>query len=732
MILCGWAVGVGPSGRTPTPAAATRTAQVEILRDAWGIPHIYGETAEDVMYGFGYAQAEDHLEEMSSFLLEAEGRLSQTFVGDDPTTPGVDGREALLAADLIHRLFEIRSAVDRRWDALDALDDPAWGFKTRALAQAFAAGVNAYVEAHQDRVPAWVPRWTGQGVLALGRQQGLLNALKVLASKGARLDVPFPSRALRLLPRGAPPFEPASNQFAVGPARNDNGSVRVLASPHLPFYGHTQWYFSQLVGGGFDSFGGGFFGFPGQAMMVSPFVAFSETNNMADNADFFAMRLDPTDTRRYLRDGESVPFEVRRQTVTLADGSAHTFTLVYVEQGGFRCPVVRPAGTADFTGQEQVIAACTATLDDVHLITQFWRMMRARSVSELLAIIAMRAVDKWNFVGGDREGHIFYVCNSRHPRRADPAQANQLIDGSHAANDWQGILSFEELPQAVDPEIGFVQNCNSSPAWITPTENSPLDMRTFPPDLCQAGLGARAELMLQRLSEKPVFSFEDLNAIAHDDFVLVASRWVPLILQGYEAYKNSPQIDDPRLLAEAVRVLEDWTDYRASVDNRALALFSDWFIQTHRSERPPQHISQSEAIAGLNALAESARRVKALFGRVDPRWGEVHRIRRGEFEAGVSGTDKALQALHLTSVGSYAGGVGYTVSGSSMHIVMELGPEGVRAAGYKPWGESADPASPHYADITREYAKNEHIAFWLTRAQVEAHLESRTVLRWRR
>jgi acyl-homoserine-lactone acylase len=392
--------------------------------------------------------------------------------------------------------------------------------------------------------------------------------------------------------------------------------------------------------------------------------------------------------------------------------------------------VIQPAGTRDFSGLRTVIVGCITVQDDLGILTQFWRMARARSIDELKEAMAMLSRVKGNLVAGDREGHIFYVCNSRHPRRADPAHADRLIDGSSSANDWQGILGFEELPQAVDPEAGFVQNCNNNPAWITPTEGEPIDMTQYPPDLCQSlRNGLRSRLMLMRLSSQEKFTFDELEALARDDFVLAAAWWVPLILQAYEAYKDDPQIRDPRLLAQAVEVLADWTDYRASVDNRALALFSDWFVSTNRSEEPPQEVSRSQAIAGLNALVESARRVRTLFGRIDPRWGEIHRIRRGDFESGISGTDRELQALHLTYVDSYEGEVGYAVRGSTMHIVSEIGPDGYGAVGYKPWGQSSNPDSPHYADITRMYAQNRHIEFWLTREEVEAHLESRTVLR---
>ncbi len=150
--------------------------------------------------------------------------------------------------------------------------------------------------------------------------------------------------------------------------------------------------------------------------------------------------------------------------MTIAGGGEHTFRLAFARIGEFICPVVDPVEVQDFQGRAAVIVACATTIGDPFAMTQLWKMNLAGDVAEFKEALTGLHIPRWNMVAGDRQGHIFYVCNSRHPRRG-AATWNTVVDGGSSANHWQGLLDFSELPQAEDPAAGFVQNCNNSP-WL--------------------------------------------------------------------------------------------------------------------------------------------------------------------------------------------------------------------------------------------------------------------------
>lgn len=273
-------------GAPSIDAGALDPAAVKILRDEYGVPHIYGGSAEAAMYGLGWAQAQDHLPLMSVFYLESTGQLTQTFSGDIPVTPAVESADQLLRIDRTVRLFRFLTDPQELWAQINSEDDPKWSFSTQSLLEAFAAGINDYTKANRDDLPPWIPTYSPQGALAMAQYLMRARQIQLLFKKSPNL-----SQGLGLLPSEIGEWG-GSNQFAVGPDRTDNGSVRVLASPHLAYHGHSLWYEAHIVGGPFNMAGAMLYGMPAPAMAHNEHIAFSLTNNAADNADLFSLAED--------------------------------------------------------------------------------------------------------------------------------------------------------------------------------------------------------------------------------------------------------------------------------------------------------------------------------------------------------------------------------------------------------------------------------------------------------
>ncbi len=732
----GGAGGAGGAGAE----TANPYGPVEIRRDTYGVPHIYADKVPAAMFGFGYAQAEDHLALMADFYLEAQGKLAETFKGDDPNTRGTDSvetMEELLRSDLTARLFRVAADVEEQWAVVNDKDDPSWTFSTSDMVEAFAAGVNRFRAVNPEKVPSWVPSFTGQGILAMGHLQAILGHSAMLATTMVQRGQ---TPTFGFLTRPASEWA-GSNQFAVGPSRmQDKESTVVLAAPHLPFYGHTVWYEAHLSAGPLNVIGATFYGLPVLPMAHNGRIAFSETSNQggADGADVFSLDVLKSDSTRYrLGDGDAA-FQTVLETVTLADGTTHTHTLVYADLGGFRCPVIAPLGTADFSSYDEILVGCTTTDRDIWVLTQLLKMDLAQSVDEFKAAMEGRHLDMWNFAVGSDTGDIYYLCNSRHPVRVKANHRSSIISGSDPANHWQGIVPFAQLPQVTNPAAGYFQNCNNSPGWLTAEWEKTIKISDYPEDICShsedRGLRPRRMLALLEASGKLGHTYKGLQDIAMDTYLLAAEWYVPMFRDGFARLGGSGEIRNGNMIAKALAVFDGW-DYRADVHSRASTLFHAFGatvkgeVKTAPEDRPQGTLSDGELIGALNQLGSVYQELSSNGLNEIPEWGDVHRIKRGNVDVPMIGSESWSQAIHLTGTEDPDNdGIGHAWTGSSFVMLTQLGPDGVRAMSMKPWGQSDDPTSAHYSDLTRLFAESRYKPVWFDRAEVEANTESTKVL----
>jgi penicillin amidase/acyl-homoserine-lactone acylase len=220
--------------------------------------------------------------------------------------------------------------------------------------------------------------------------------------------------------------------------------------------------------------------------------------------------------------------------------------------------------------------------------------------------------------------------------------------------------------------------------------------------------------------------------VATDSYLLYAEEYVPRLVAWNQALGT--QASDPAAVQRGVDVLASGWDYVASVESREAWLFTHWArlmksqLQLPYPAPPDDTISDQAKLTSLNLLGRAVTELESAYGRPDPLYGNVHRIRRGDLNVPAGGSEGLLQALFLNTTELDADYIGYAWGGSSYHMLTELRPDGVTAVSVKPWGQSDDPASSHYNDLTEVYAQGLHKPFWFERADVEANLESRTEL----
>ncbi len=663
-----------PGPVDPARLLPGRPYDVRILRDTWGVPHVFGHTDADVAHGLGYAHAEDDFETIQGALLAARGRLA--------TRLGPAGA----ANDYMVALLRVRDVVEAGYER-DV--DPA----TRAVCEAYAEGVNLYAARHPGQAWPGLFPVRGRDVVA-----GFVHKLPLFFGLGRVLT--------DLLAEQEPPAPPppGSNAFAIAPSRSADGATRLLVNSHQPWTGPVAWYEVHLRSDeGWEAAGGVFPGAPVVLHGHNRALGWAHTVNAPDLVDVYDLTVNPDDPRQYLFDGAWRDFEVRTAAIDVKLWGPVRWT--------FRREVLWTVHGPAIRGPRGTYALRIAGYGEVRQVEQWFRMNKARTRDEWMDAMRLNAIPMFNTAYADAQGHIAYVYNARLPRRAEGFDWSRHLPGDTSATVWTESLPFEALPAVVDPPSGFVQTCNGSPFRTTTGEGNPdpgafarsLGIETF---LTNRGLRA-----LELLGADESITAEELDAYKCD----VSYSAESALARNVAALLAAPPPRD-ELTLKALSVLRGW-DRRADAQSRgaALALLTLGVDDKGRIRAEPVEVL-------MGRLRETAQALESRFGRVDVPWSEVNRLRHGDTDIGLDGGPDLLRAVYgeRTEDGRVRG-----VAGDSLVMIAEWDAAGrVRSKSVHQFGSTTrDPRSPHFADQAPLFAQCGWKPVWLDEADVRAHLE---------
>lgn len=653
-----------------------RHYDVRILRDTWGVPHVFGHTDADVAYGLAWAHAEDDFATIQGALLAARGGLATVL-----------GREGA-ANDYMVQLLRI-------WDVVDAGYERDLGPETRALCEAYADGLNHYAALHPDEAMAALYPARGKDVVA-----GFVHKTPLFFG----LD-----RVLRgLLETSASPSPPAapagSNTFAVAPKRSLDGFTRLAINSHQPWAGPVAWYEAHLHSdAGWDAVGGLFPGAPVVLHGHNRNLGWAHTVNKPDLVDVYALEMNPAHPNQYRLDGAWRELEVRSAAIRVKLLGPVSWTFHRDALWSVFGPVVR--------GPRGVFAIRLAGYGEVRHIEQWYRMNKASRFEEWLAAMRMNALPMFNVGYADREGHVFYVYNARLPLRPAGYDWSGVVPGNTSRTLWTESLPFDRLPQVKDPPSGFVQNCNSSPFRTTLGPGNP-DPAEYPPAFgIETGMTNRALRALELFGGEERISRDEFDRYKFDVTYAAGSTMAARLARVLDA----PPPSDP-LTRQALDLLRGW-DRSATADSSAAALA---VMALQPTEEGDDSVPPAAALA--EHVRDAARSLHARFGRLDVPWHDVLRLRHGTLDLGLFGGPDLLHAVYGRPGpdGRIAG-----VGGDSYILLVEWDGQGrVSSRSIQPYGSATgDVRSPHYADQAPLFAAGRLKPVWMDEAEIRAHLE---------
>ena len=725
-----WVLVTAMAGLILPVAAQAQAPEATIHRDAWGVPHVFSETDAGAVFGMAWALAEDDWPLIEENYLRALGRTAE--LNGVSAVPGDWMARALRIAPL--SMAEYEAAPPRM----------------RMLLDAFAAGMNRWLETRQPgqvrilrRIEPWYP-------LALIRLKyyhneflgyaGLRNAWidpmlrrSAAAVEGPALHPRTGSAAgasgddLALIDSGeAHDFAldaqfdrlghrpGGSNEWAIAPSRTADGSTLLLINPHQSFVGVQRYAEIHLDSREGLRFSGlTVFGFLLPYMGHNERLGWAYTDNYADHSDLYGLVFDDAAAPlRYRYAGAYRTAEAWTDSIRVhsADGvETRVFRFWSTHHG----PIV---GVAD---DGRPLAVKLARMVEGGWFDQWDAMIRARTLDTWKAAVAMLRVPYMNTMYADANGNIGYIYNSAVPRRLPGINPAGILDGSDPRTEWQGFHALDELPQVWNPPTGWLLNTNSTP--FTSTAGLSMRRGDFPAYMVGGEEdNARAVSSRRVLSAFRSITFEEFARVVWDTRLSEADRSIPALLREWQRMQPS---SEQQALAPAVARLREWDRIAdtASVE-------TTWFVLAFERRMVDPQPTQPY----VSALAEALRQLEEQWGTTEVPWGRINRHQR-PLPGAPAVLDTTRRSLpvdgahgELGSVFTFASGPVGEASprlgrgGNSFVKVIAFGPP-LRAASILNYGQSGDPASPHFFDQAELYALRQFKPAWFSRAEVEVN-----------
>lgn len=722
LLLTIWTVNpackLAPAGESvPSPSD-----QVTIHRDTWGVPHIYGPTDASVVFGAAYAQAEDNWWQVEDNFVRAIGRGAELY-----------GEDALLD-DYLARGLEISHRSILEYERAPE--------RMRRLYDAYAAGFNYFLDTHPeverrvlDRVQPWHTlalirfkyhhnEYLGYAGLRQGQSQRVLEKARVGAAQRDDRDglgqaqVLSPSLAWPvdfLSPNGDRAL--GSNEWAVAGSRTASGYPMLLINPHVSFFGLSTYTEVHLQSDEGLSFSGlTRFGFMLPYMGNNAYLGWAYTDNYGDHGDLYLEEFDA--------DGDAYRYGDGWRELTSWTDTISVRTESGLESRNYHFTKTHHGPILGVTEDGRPLAVRLAKLDEGGWFEQWYGMMRAHSLQEWRASMALLNVPYMNSMYADRDGNILYIYNHAIPRRSLAYEWSQPVDGTDPGTEWKGYHSLDELPQFLNPATGYLQNTNSSPFVVTDgIEVGPED---FPAYMVGGETDNRRSQRSRRvLRELHDLTLESFARAVLDTRLIAADEWLDDLFAAYEEFDR----DNPARaasLAGPIAALRNW-DRQAAKALVSTTLFVLWTEVVN-----PDRVKQTDQ--WIEALTQVVEDLKSDWGTWEVPWGEVNRIQRPD-AAGRLPFDDALPSQPVAGAPGWLGSVftfharraeggkrRYGRHGNSFVKVVEFAPE-VRARSIFVFGQSGDPASPHYFDQADLYSAKQFKPAWFSRDEVEAQAE---------
>jgi len=662
---------------------------VTIIRDNWGIPHIYGKTDANAVFGLMYAQCEDNFKGIEQNYLYQLGMLSE-----------VDGEKSLYSD------VQLQLIADTA-DAIKDYHSASPGFKK--LMDAFADGVNYFLYRHPEveplvfqRFEPWFALMFTDGSVSATVTGGLnLNETQAFYGPGGEKWGAVQKTVMD-------EREIGSNGFAIAPSRSASGHAMLYINPHVPFYFRSE---VQMVSDeGLNVYGavtwGQFFVYQG----FNKHCGWMHTSSSADVGDLYAEKVIKKDGQWFYEyNGALKPVTSRQLVLKVKNGDQTSEKLItgyYTHHG----PVL---GSRDGKW-----LALKANNRSYKALLESWLITKASTFAEYKKAMGLLSNGTNNTVYADDQGNIAFWYGNFMPKRDPKLDWTLPVDGTTAATEWQGLHPLDEIVHVYNPATGWIESCNATP--FTSSGKSSPDKNKYPTYMAPDGQNFRAINAIKLLSDARKLTLDQLIAKGYDHYLAAFDVLLPPLLKAFDAAPDSLK----NKLSEPVAILKAW-DKRSAANSVATSLAVEWGTLMLRQLPPPKTEEaatyQTERVTGMlqsisnekliALLVKAVNNLDQQYGTWKISWGDINRFQRPADGKTFSDNEPSLPVGQTSSMfGQLPSFVSrpvntkkrYGYSGNSFIAAVEFGTR-IKAKTIITGGESFDPASKNYTDQAGMY-----------------------------
>ena len=678
-----------------------QAARVTIMRDQYGIAHVYGKTDADAVFGMVYAQAEDDFNRVETNYITAMGRTAE-----------VEG-EGALWRDLRMKLF-----IDTLDMKAKYAESPAW---LKALMNSFADGLNYYLATHRQVKPKLLTKFEPWMALtftegSIGGDIAGVNAGGIEQFYAPRMGMTPAGPSREELDAEFEPREPTgSNGFAIAPKNTANGHALLLINPHTDHYFRPEIHVTSEEG--LKAYGavtwGQFFIYQG----FNDKNGWMHTTGGGDVADEYQLTVTERDGKVFYQyaggEREMTAKRVVLPYKTAAGLQRRTVTAYFSHQG----PIIR--------SDNGKWVAVRLMQEPIKALMQSFGRTKTSDFASYKKVMELRTNSSNNTVYADANGTIAFVNGDFIPKRNPKYDYTRPVDGGTPDTEWQGLHAIDETIMLVNPATGWLYNTNNWP-FTAAGPNSPT-IGEYPKYMSQyQDENARGIHAIGVLNGRTDFTVDKLIAAAYDSYLPAFVTLLPPLIAAWDAL---PGTDSLRIaLTEPITTLRQW-DYRYALSSVAMSLANAYGEEMGRVSRSNRNASRDNA-AMLGALARVTTKLTGDFGTWNTPWGEINRFQRldGRITAVYDDAKPSIPVPFASSNwGSLAAfsqnGVRntkriYGNRGNSFVAVVEFGPRIVAKTSLA-GGVSGDPASPYFMNQAEDYAKGQFKSVHYYRDDVE-------------
>ena len=638
---------------------------IDIVRDEYGIPHIYAETDAEVSYGLAWVNAEDDFKTIQEAYLAGNAMLSEYI--------GIEGAPA----DFISQFIGSKELIDSKINEIsdEYLD----------IVKGYAEGLNSYAKNNPDKVlydklfPITPKKMLMYSQLQLFiSSEGAYWAGKILNNDTQQdyLDQNLTG----------------SNVFAMNSSKTLTGETFIAINTHQPLEGPTSWYEVHLNSNeGTNIIGTMYPGTPNVLIGVNEFLAWSHTVNYPDKTDVFKLRMKNKNT--YIVDNEEYKLEKLKAKITVKVLGIP----IKINRKYFKS-IYGPT----LKNKSGYYSIRTPSLFNVRALEQWWKMGKSKNFTEFYSSLKMKSLPGFNVGYADKYDTIFYMSNGIIPKRAEGYNWKGIVPGDTKKTLWNETYDIEDLPQVLQPKSGYVYNTNHSPFKSTSNDENPKE-ENFDKNMGYETYDNNRSVRLKELIESyDKVSFEDFKTIKYDNSFPEKFSYNFMDINLISEIELSKDHE----LYDMLKEIQSW-NRKTDIDSFGAGLYGVFYYQlVYNYADDIRKLSANEQPVSeeiiLSALSDTKDYLIKYFGKTKITLGEVQKLVRGDKEIPIWGLPDVITAM---SSKPYKNGMVNVFAGESYIGLVRFTDDGPIMESIISFGNSDNPDSEHYTDQMEKYSK---------------------------